>query len=390
MLSASPVDIVMAGTFSAWRLGTLQSRAMPLARSLRAQGIRSAIVTVPWDIRSESRVVDSIGRVELVNTRTPAGPFVPLAIAAQLRNVDAFRPRAIHVFKPKGYGGLTGWMLRRHIPLILDCDDWEGDGGWNNVGGYSLLQRRLFHWQEGALLRVARAVTAASLLLTRRALVLRGGCQDGSVIWLPNGLELTWAERLASGRRDGSSSGNTPITVAIYSRFVEFPSGWLRRFVEALDTTTSTGFDMRVAIVGDATEVVRGVGNVVVDQLGYVARDVVASVLSAAQIAVFPYSDSLITRSKNSVKLIELMAAGCAIVASNVGDVPAIAKGAAIFVDGDSPEAFAGAVLQLASRPSDIRQLSSIGRMRVSQSLTTDVLAERLLHLYRRTGVLGK
>jgi glycosyltransferase involved in cell wall biosynthesis len=97
----------------------------------------------------------------------------------------------------------------------------------------------------------------------------------------------------------------------------------------------------------------------------------------------------LITRSKNSVKLIELMAAGCAIVASNVGDLPAIAKGAAIFVDGDSPEAFAGAVLQLASRSGDIRQLSSIGRMRVSQSLTTDVLAERLLHLYRRTGVLG-
>ncbi|MCZ7673362.1 MAG: hypothetical protein M5U34_42740 [Chloroflexi bacterium] len=34
------------------------------------------------------------------------------------------------------------------LRLIVDSDDWEGWGGWNDRAPYSPLQKRFFAWQE--------------------------------------------------------------------------------------------------------------------------------------------------------------------------------------------------------------------------------------------------
>src|SRR3712207_2312811 len=118
MRGAEPVDIVMLGTFAAWRLGTLQSRALPLAIELRRQGVRCAIVTTPWDLPTERGLRDIISGVPLINTSATSPTAAWSAVAEQVRLVRALRPRAVHVFKPKGFGGLAARSLARELPVI--------------------------------------------------------------------------------------------------------------------------------------------------------------------------------------------------------------------------------------------------------------------------------
>jgi hypothetical protein len=99
-VTSTEIDIAMVGTFAAWRLGTLQARALPFARELGKRGVRCAIVTVPWDMPTEAGVSDVIGGVSIYNTRSSGVATFPLAVGMQVRMLDRLKPRVVHVFKP--------------------------------------------------------------------------------------------------------------------------------------------------------------------------------------------------------------------------------------------------------------------------------------------------
>jgi len=378
----------MVGTFAAWRLGTLQARALPFARELRNHGVRSAIVTVPWDQPTEAGVRDAIRGVPLLNTRAAGVTSFPVAVAQQIRLVTELHPRAVHVFKPKGYGGLTGWMLRRRLPILVDSDDWEGDGGWNQHADYSLPQRRLFDWQERRLLRDARGVTAASHLLAKRASILRGSTD--SVAWVPNGLDDGWAAQLAAARQEANGSNRSQPTIVLYSRFAEFPADWLPNYLHCLSKELEPHESVRLALVGSADYPGTGYSNVEIDQMGYVAHASIPSVLGAADIAIYPYSDTLISRSKNSVKLLELMAGGCAIVAADVGDVPAVGGDAIVVSASSDPQSFARVTLQLVRDPARRSRLQLAAQRRAMDHFSVAAVTNRLVAAYRKAGVINR
>jgi glycosyltransferase involved in cell wall biosynthesis len=378
----------MAGTFSAWHLGTLQARALPFARELQSRGVRCAIVTVPWDMPSESGVIDTIGNVELRNTTATGVTSFPLAVAQQAAQIRALQPKLVHVFKPKGYGGLAGRLRPRGVPLVIDSDDWEGDGGWNQHGTYSALQRRLFNWQERTLLQSADAVTAASQLLKRRALTLRHAAPE-TVSWVPNGLADGWLRRLSSARDGANVAGDAP-TILLYSRFAEFPDDWLPRYLGCLSASLEPDAWANVILVGESQHRLdTGYRNLSINHMGYVAYNSLPEILGRADIAIFPYADSLIARSKNSVKLLELMAAGCAVIASRTGDVPAVAGDAAILLDSSEPEAFAAVTIDLQRNVPRIGRLSTTAGLRVQRQFSIAAVTDRLIDAYCRTGVLS-
>lgn len=372
-----PYDIVMLGTFGLWRLGTLQARALSFARELAARGYRCAIVTSPWDMPSERGVVEVRDDVLIVNTRSASAAAIP-AVRQQLNAVRQLRPRLVHLFKPRGFGGLATRRLLGQAPVIVDSDDWEGDGGWNRQGDYSLPQRRLFDWQERTLLRDADGVTAASTLLEHRAVALRGGSRG---VWrLPNGLSPSWIDMLANAREtsEGSpGSASEPPTVLLYSRFEEFDPAWPDRFAQALHARCRAA---RVIAVG-------GGSSSCVEQMGYVAQHQLPDILGQATIAVFPYQDSLITRSKQSVKLLELMAAGCAVVASDVGDVAAVLGSAGRVVPGHDPVCFASASADLLADAETRRTLGEDSRQRVREQFSIPTIVDDLVGVYAGYGL---
>jgi glycosyltransferase involved in cell wall biosynthesis len=375
-------DIVMLGTFSAWRLGTLQARALPFARELRRRGISTAIVTVPWDVPAEAGLRQSIDGVPLINTRRTAQLAAPLAIAELLTWIRRFRPRLVHAFKPKGFSGLASRIIPRHIPVVIDSDDWEGDGGWNRRGGYGLVQRRVFEWQERSLLEGAPAVTAASTLLARRARALRQ-CRATDAVWyVPNGIDADWVARLSAPEIARCVPPDAPPVIVLYSRFAEFDSRWLPTFATELDDALDSPAVLR--IIGEPVDAIRLEGRYLrIDGHGYVARDELPCLLGTSSVAIYPYADSLIGRSKQSVKLLELMAAGCPVVASDIGDVARTVGEAGVALQSSDPRTYAATVCHLLGDHARIKDMRRAGPARVRERFDVSRLTNPLVEAYR-------
>jgi glycosyltransferase involved in cell wall biosynthesis len=378
-------DVIMVGTFAAWRLGTLQARALPFARALQAHGIRCAVVTVPWDLPSERGVIDVRSTVPLFNTNAAALIKLPLALGQLRRFVTLHRPSVLHVFKPRGYGGFLA-SLASSVPTVIDVDDWEGDGGWNRSGQYNLVQRRLFDWQERDLVASATGVTAASTLLAERARSARK-CQPADHVWhVPNGLTRDWFTRLRDARAARSHATPEHPRILLYSRFAEFGHDWLPRFVAALNRCSQNPVTLTVIGATDDPPPVLDSGHMELDLMGYVARDRLPEALATATLAVYPYRDSLINRSKNSVKLLELMAAGCAVLASDVGEISPVLGDAGVVIQGHEPEMFAAYASRLLQRDRLLCDMSRLAQKRVESGFVVDGLAPSLVEAYETVG----
>lgn len=379
-------DIVMLGTFSAWKLGTIQARALPLAVELRSLGVRVSIVLTPWDMPAEAGTIDIIDGVPIVNTASISTRQPLSAITQQVAWVRKLSPATVHVFKPKGFGGFAGRLLSRTMPLVVDSDDWEGDGGWNDSGQYNAIQRRVFQYQELDLLRRADIVTAASSLLADRARELRPHAPD-SVTRLPNGIpRIRWRE-LASARHVSPALVDPPV-ILLYSRFAEFEPGWLHSFISSLSGLTDRALTVRV--VGETEGQIvppLSVGSVDVEVMGYVAWNAIPTLLGSSAVAVYPYRDTLIARSKQSVKLLEQMAAGCPVIASDVGDVASTLGNAGVVLPDASPDRFAHAVVSLLNQPERLNAMSEAGTERIRTDFLLEDLARGLLDIYHQIGL---
>src|SRR5262245_25446909 len=93
-----PIDVVMLGTFSTWKRGTLQARALPIARELTTRGYKVAIVTTPWDQPTEAGVHERVGRVSIFNSESARPSSAFRAVAHQVAIARSLSPRLVHVF----------------------------------------------------------------------------------------------------------------------------------------------------------------------------------------------------------------------------------------------------------------------------------------------------
>jgi glycosyltransferase involved in cell wall biosynthesis len=241
------------------------------------------------------------------------------------------------VFKPKGYSGLAGAVLSAlGRPWMLDHDDWEGRGGWNDRGRYSAPQRALFGWQESTLPRLARAVTVASRTLQTQ--VWGVGVPPERVFYLPNGVSHakydSWLARAANPasladarRRYGLPDPPAPAApvVLLYTRFVEYPLDWPVRVLADLAARRS---GVRLLVVGGGfageerrlADLARQAG--LADRLilcGQVPEAALGALLPLGDVALYPMQDTLVNRAKCSAKLLDLMALGRPIVTHRVG-----------------------------------------------------------------------
>ncbi len=371
-------------------------RALPLGRELAARGHEVALIVPPWDYRDDAGRSWEDHGVHIVNIALPSRLETPGIVAALRRAVSEARPDVVHVFKPKGYSGLAMSTLRG-VPVVLDTDDWEGAGGWNGIGAYTAAQRRLFAWQERHLPRHAAQVTVASRTLETQQWGL--GIPPGRVTYLPNALDhvryAAWpkqderARRAAQIRRDLGLDGPT---VLLYTRFVEF----------ALETVASV-FGMIRALIPAARLLIVGGGlrdedahvrralavhGDAVTFAGFVPFADTAAYIRAADVAILPFADTLINRAKSSVKTLDLLAAGQAVVATAVGENASVIRHneTGLLVPPGDADALAEAVASLLSDPNRARILGDAARERAwrvqtwaTQVATVEGIYERVL-----------
>ena len=375
----SSLNVVMIGPFAFKPKGTVSVRAFFMARALAKRGHRVTILMPPYDNPGDlGRTWEEDGvlleNMVLDGDSAYSRLVVPVRMA---RRAVQLKPDVIHVFKPVAYSGLAGIYLRLFSgrPLVLDTDDWEGTGGWNEVNDYSLLERRLFDWQEHWLPRHADAVTVASRTLQTQ--VWGFGVDPTRVVYLPNGPDARLrgqpqvSEVEKAAIRDFLGVGAAPL--ALYLGHI--PAGTdLDLAIDALVSLADRLPAARLVIagVGDGLAGLQrhaqaaGVADKVIFP-GWVEHGQAHRYLAAADAIVNPYRDTLINRAKCAGKVVSAMAMGKAVVTSRVGEnLEYIEDGrSGLLVEPGDVGALANALLLVLSDPGLAEKLGQNAQQRI-------------------------
>jgi len=408
-------------------------RALPMAKALAARGHTVIMLLPPWQNPEDAGRCWEEGGVRIENITLP--PRLPLLFHALTalrlaRRALALRPDVVHLFKPKAYSGLTHYLLAR-IPrqrrprLVVDTDDWEGPGGWNEIGGYTPAQRRFFAWQERWGLTHADAVTVASRTL--ESLVWALGVPREQVFYIPNGVSSSSLSILhppssiphppSSILHPPSSILHPTFSILLYTRFFEFP---VSRVIELLQRVRERVPEARLLVVGKGLfgeeeelfdlAVQSGLTiqrNVSISlspcplvslssaespadilYTGWVPSDTLPTYFAQADLAIYPFDDTLVNRTKCAVKLRDLLAAGVPVVAEAVGQNREMIRHGETgwLVDPGDVPSFAEAVVRLL----EDAQL----RQRLGQAAARDVRErfawERLVETVERAYGVGR
>ena len=326
------MKVVMIAPFAFAPKATVNARTFPIAQALVARGHRVVILVPPYDNLSDAgRRLERDGvaihnlPIRRVTALTPLLAGQRMAALAR-----AHRPDVVHVFKPVGYAAVAGMLFRltSRAPVVTDTDDWEGTGGWNSINPYPWHWKRFFDFQEHWLPRHSGAVTVASRTLQTQMWGM--GLPPDRVFYVPNGPGRAFTERHAaldaSDRarvRDALGIGTAPM--ALYVGHISLGDD-LDLALEAFTQVRRQLPEARLVIVGTGDGLSRLQARAAEAQLGdaviftgWIDHADVPAYLAAADAAVYPYRDSLVNRAKCSIKVLEYMTTGKAIVTHRVG-----------------------------------------------------------------------
>ncbi len=410
--STRQVTISLIAPFGLLTKGTTAARVLPIGQALAARGHRVRLIVPPWDdppgspdreLR-QSRSEFSNG-VEIIYLPVRPGPQ-PLRLPWRLAQAAlASKPDVIHIFKPKAFSGLAALLLKlRGQTFVLDSDDWEGPGGYNDVNPYSWLEKRLFAWQERDLPGRAAAVTVASRTLETQIWSL--GLEPAKVLYLPNGVSpgkyTGWdapANDLAARRwRQKLGLHQDQLVLLAYTRFVEFKPARLLQIMQAILKLLPDGQaeTTRLVVVGgsfhgeeqDFKRLAEyySLSNKII-LTGQVDLDELPAILRAGDVAIYPFDDNLINRARCSAKFLDLLMAGIPVVTEAVGELSNYlinGQGGLIVPPGDEG-AFAEAVIYLAGlSPQQRTAIGRAGSPRLQTNFNWDKLVQPLEDLYRK------
>jgi glycosyltransferase involved in cell wall biosynthesis len=389
--------IAMVGPFGLHPKSTMRSRAMGLARPLVQRGHEIKLFMPPWHTPAEADHTWEEDGVGLRYVSLRGG--VPGITWRLIREALTWRPDVVHCFKPKAYSGLAGWWLwqfhRRRIRLVMDSDDWEGWGGWNDREPYTPLQKRFFAWQEGWGMRHCHALTVASRTL--QSLAWGMGIPPERVAYIPNGpgipdRQVTAAER--DTQRQLLGLGDRP-TLLLYSRLFEFDTA---RLANVLAGVRAAVPDLVVLTVGvglfaeDAARfreqlAQRGLLESVID-VGWAELELqLPQVLAAADVGIYLMDDTLLNRTKCPVKLADMMQAGVPVVAEAVGQVTEYIRDGETGVLRPSGDVngVTAAVVGLLRDPEQRQKLAAAAQKRVTHQFSWNHLSKQLEKIYQAT-----
>ena len=409
--------VVFIGPFGLRVKGTMSRRALPMAKALAIRGHQVDIILPPWDCPEDSGREWEEEGIGVHNIALP--PRFPLLFHLLVtwrlvRRALTLKPDGVHCFKPKAYAGLSAaalWFLQKlrltKVRLVVDSDDWEGWGGWNEFGHYTWAQKRFFAWQERWGLTHCDAVTVASRALQTLAWSL--GVAPKRVFYVPNGTNhesritnhesrFTLHASRFTLHESRFTNHASRFTVLLYTRFFEFQA---ERVIEVFERVAAEVPEVQFLIVGKGLSgeeekllclaSQRGLADRMV-YAGWVEPAQLAGCLAAADVAIYPLDDNLLNRARCSAKLVDLMAAGLAIVAEDVGQSSEyIEHGhSGLLVEAGDTEAFAWCVVRLLRDESLREALGNETRRRVCEEFAWEKLVERIESAYHRKGEVNE
>lgn len=389
------MKIVFLAPFGIRPKGTVIARMVPLAAALQDSGHIVTIIAPPYTNPEDSGKMEVVRGVTVRNVAL--GPHnkvlaVPVLAWRMLRAMLAEKPDLVHLFKPKGYGGLMA-MLQLQLerfgiripPLFIDTDDWEGGEGMNALHDYSRLERRVYDFQEAWLPPRAAGVTVASRTLEEQ--VRSMGAER--VLYLPNCVEAVPPGSGAVARGKLGIPPDAPV-VLLYTRFFEFNQEKLhsifaeivRRVPEVRFLVVGKGRNSEETLLLQAGERMGFAPALVM--AGWVEPAELPDYLAAGDVAIYPFADTLVNRAKCPAKLTELLRAGVPVVADRVGQLAEYIKPeiSGILCAPDDWQEMAARVVELLDAPERARSLGEQGRAYLLENFSWRDFAVRLQSFY--------
>jgi len=328
------VKIVFIAPFGIRPKGTVIARMIPLAAGLHCLGHEVTIVAPPYTNPEDSGKTETVRGVPVKNISLgPSGKILSALVLSHrlYRAAMAEQPDLVHLFKPKGYGGLAACaqilfrrLGRRLPPLVVDTDDWEGAGGMNELHAYGAAEKTVFSLQDRWLQRWADGVTVASRTLQARACDL--GILPEKVLYLPNCVDDTAAGDGRKIRQRLGIAAETPVAL-LYTRFFEFDQQRLHRVLDEIHRQIP---GVRFLVVGkgrsgEEEQLLRAAEDLgfapALVMAGWVEPAAIPDYLAAGDVALYPFDDTLVNRAKCPAKLTELLRAGVPVVGDRVGQI---------------------------------------------------------------------
>ena len=385
----------MVGPFGLHPNQTMRSRALKLAKPLVAQGHRVTIFMPPWQTPDEA---DKTWQDDGVTLR-----YVPLnggtlGITRRLvKELLAFAPDVVHCFKPKAYSGLVAWWLwqfhRHKLRIVMDTDDWEGWGGWNDKGEYSTTQKHFFAWQEKWGMAHCHALTVASRAL--QSIAWSMGIPHERVLYLPNGPGIATG---SVGDRPELAKEKPP-TVLIYSRLFEFEPERLVTILRGVKTAVPNTHFLFVGaglFAEDASQLKRQLEDAdlltAVTDVGWVELENLPRTLCQGDVGIYLMEDNLLNRTKCPVKLADQLALGIPVVGEDVGQVQEyVVNGrTGILCPSGDNDAVVAALVQLLQNREQRQEMSQNASKHIQENFSWEKLAERLEVQYEQLTINSK
>jgi phosphatidylinositol alpha-mannosyltransferase len=350
------VRIGLVCPYDLGRPGGVQQQVLDLGRLLVAQGEAVTVIGPGAEtVAGGSYQVFDVGRVRPIRAN---GSVVPLAlgfdIARRIRTA-ALDLDVLHVHEP--FLPMVGpAALRAGRPVVATFH--ARPPAWISLA-YRVGPLRWLNWRwlRGAVLTAVSAEAA------------RAPGSFGSVVIIPNGLDV-------------ASYGGS--TAKIAGRVVFLGRNEPRKGLEVL----TDAWPWVTAIHGDASLVVIGAERSRsgkkrkaavkttsdIEFRGRVSEEEKRRLLREASVMVAPNLGG----ESFGLVLVEALASGCAVVASDIAAFRAVAGGAAVLVKPRSPADLADAISRLLSDPSEIEALSRAGRQRAGDFDWSRVLPQYL------------
>ncbi|MBK8987593.1 MAG: glycosyltransferase family 4 protein [Chloroflexi bacterium] len=391
--------IAMVGPFGFHPNKTMRSRALGLARPLAARGHVVQIFMPPWHTPAEADKTWQEDGVFIRNVPLSGG--TPGITHRLTREVLAWQPDVVHCFKPKAYSGLVAWWLwqfhRRQVRLVVDSDDWEGWGGWNDLAPYSRAQKQLFARQERWGLTHCHALTVASRAL--QTLAWGHGAPPERVVYVPNGAGIGEQGR---GERGELRVNGEPGPVyhlkeepqlLLYSRLFEFETERLVAILRGVKTAVP---QLHILAVGaglyqaDAAQFRQQLAAAdlldAVEDVGWIDEAALPALLRRADVGIYLMEDTLLNRAKCPVKLADMVALGIPIVGEAVGQVSEYVlhgQTGLLRSPGDIPGLTAD-LIHLLTQPQERDRLAANGRRHYAAHFAWPHLADLVEQAYRQ------
>jgi glycosyltransferase involved in cell wall biosynthesis len=328
----SEMKIVFLAPFGIRPKGTVLARMLPLAEEMQALGNQVVIVAPPYTNPEDSGRIETLRGVTLRNiTLVASCKFIasPIITWRMFKATRAERPDLVHLFKPKGYGGLAAMlhMVLQRLgislpPLFVDTDDWEG-GGMNAL--HILCCRAPCVSFPGTVdTPHAVGVTVASRTLQTQAWGM--GISPERTLYLPNGVyDLTQGDNKFNRTKIGIPA-DAPV-VLIYTRFFEYDQKFLHLVFAEIYRQVPTVYFLVIGKGrnGEEAQLVdaakkHGFSSALV-MAGWVEPETIPEYLAAGDVSIYPFADTLVNRAKCPAKLTELLRAGIPVVAGRVGQI---------------------------------------------------------------------